>query len=381
MKLTVFPGPACGPGSWATDRSRGAAGDRPGRDPGGAHSDKQGAAPTYKQGFSSTRLLAFLDRGRRWRGYCCPAAPDPTSPPTPGGAGHGGGRAATSRMRAADPGLRPARMRSWTISCAAGMRSRSGSTATSGSAPRGWACPSRPGSPPWTPMATSARAHGCASMPQWTWPVQAGLRGPRAIWRQERPTLAPVTRWASPRAGAPLPGLHHHPDRPRHHPSGGPPPGACADEGQLPLRQGHRPAQPPLTGLDANDAWLALVGVAATLVCWAQALLLDGDLERAEPKTLRCRLWHTAGCLVPTPAASSSAWTAPGPGRPRRSKHSPCCTPALALLTDAHAGSRSARLPVGCGPLPTLGRALPRPCCRVRFGSPGPTRPGYVPTA
>jgi hypothetical protein len=35
--------------------------------------------------------------------------------------------------------------------------------------------------------------------------------------------------------------------------------------------------------------------VAQTLVCWAQALLLDGELARAEPKTLRYRLWHTAG--------------------------------------------------------------------------------------
>jgi hypothetical protein len=38
--------------------------------------------------------------------------------------------------------------------------------------------------------------------------------------------------------------------------------------------------------------------VAQTLVCWAQALLLDGELARAEPKTLRYRLWHAAGRLV-----------------------------------------------------------------------------------
>jgi hypothetical protein len=54
----------------------------------------------------------------------------------------------------------------------------------------------------------------------------------------------------------------------------------------------------PFTDFDANDAWLTLVAIAQTLVCWAQALLLDGDLKIAEPKTLRFRLWHAAGRLV-----------------------------------------------------------------------------------
>jgi hypothetical protein len=54
----------------------------------------------------------------------------------------------------------------------------------------------------------------------------------------------------------------------------------------------------PFSDFDANDAWLTLVAIAQTLVCWAQALLLDGDLKVAEPKTLRYRLWHAAGRLV-----------------------------------------------------------------------------------
>jgi hypothetical protein len=54
----------------------------------------------------------------------------------------------------------------------------------------------------------------------------------------------------------------------------------------------------PFWGFAANDAWLTLVGVAQTLVCWAQALLLDGDCKLAEPKTLRYRLWHTAGRII-----------------------------------------------------------------------------------
>jgi hypothetical protein len=54
----------------------------------------------------------------------------------------------------------------------------------------------------------------------------------------------------------------------------------------------------PFDDFDANDVWLTLVLVAQTLVCWAQALLLDGDLKVAEPKTLRFRLWHAAARLV-----------------------------------------------------------------------------------
>jgi hypothetical protein len=54
----------------------------------------------------------------------------------------------------------------------------------------------------------------------------------------------------------------------------------------------------PFADFDADDVWLTLVGIAQTLVCWAQALLLDGDLKVAEPKTLRFRLWHTAARLV-----------------------------------------------------------------------------------
>jgi Transposase DDE domain group 1 len=54
----------------------------------------------------------------------------------------------------------------------------------------------------------------------------------------------------------------------------------------------------PFADFDANDVWLTLVLAAQTLVCWAQALLLDGDLKVAEPKTLRYRLWHAAARLV-----------------------------------------------------------------------------------
>jgi hypothetical protein len=47
-----------------------------------------------------------------------------------------------------------------------------------------------------------------------------------------------------------------------------------------------------------NAVWLELVLAAQDLCCWAQALLLDGELAVAEPKTLRYRLWHVAARVV-----------------------------------------------------------------------------------
>jgi Transposase DDE domain group 1 len=47
-----------------------------------------------------------------------------------------------------------------------------------------------------------------------------------------------------------------------------------------------------------NAVWLELVLMAQDLTCWAQTLLLDGDLAVAEPKTLRYRLWHVAARVV-----------------------------------------------------------------------------------
>ena len=47
-----------------------------------------------------------------------------------------------------------------------------------------------------------------------------------------------------------------------------------------------------------NAVWLELVLAAQDLGCWTQALLLDGALAVAEPKTLRYRLWHVAARIV-----------------------------------------------------------------------------------
>jgi hypothetical protein len=54
----------------------------------------------------------------------------------------------------------------------------------------------------------------------------------------------------------------------------------------------------PFDLLRRNQVWLELVLCAQDLCCWAQALLLDGELRTAEPKTLRYRLLHVAARVV-----------------------------------------------------------------------------------
>jgi len=54
----------------------------------------------------------------------------------------------------------------------------------------------------------------------------------------------------------------------------------------------------PFTSFAANEAWLELVLAAADLLAWLRLVCLDGELARAEPKTLRYRLLHTAARIV-----------------------------------------------------------------------------------
>jgi hypothetical protein len=54
----------------------------------------------------------------------------------------------------------------------------------------------------------------------------------------------------------------------------------------------------PFSDFSANQVWLTLVLSCQDLVAWAQTLLLRGDLQKAEPKRLRFALWHQAGILA-----------------------------------------------------------------------------------
>jgi hypothetical protein len=54
----------------------------------------------------------------------------------------------------------------------------------------------------------------------------------------------------------------------------------------------------PSQSFAINAAWLAASLMAATLLAWLRLLALDGDLAKAEPKTLRYRVLHAAARLV-----------------------------------------------------------------------------------
>jgi hypothetical protein len=54
----------------------------------------------------------------------------------------------------------------------------------------------------------------------------------------------------------------------------------------------------PSTSLTINAAWCVAATIAADLLCWLRLLCLDDTLADAEPKTLRYRILHTAVRLV-----------------------------------------------------------------------------------
>lgn len=54
----------------------------------------------------------------------------------------------------------------------------------------------------------------------------------------------------------------------------------------------------PFKDFALNEVWLEIVMLAHDLIVWAQTLLLDGELAKAEPKRLRYRLLHVAARLA-----------------------------------------------------------------------------------
>jgi hypothetical protein len=54
----------------------------------------------------------------------------------------------------------------------------------------------------------------------------------------------------------------------------------------------------PFAGFCRNEAWMAVSLVAGCLLAWSQFLVFDGDLAKAEPKTIRHRVLHVAAALV-----------------------------------------------------------------------------------
>jgi len=57
-------------------------------------------------------------------------------------------------------------------------------------------------------------------------------------------------------------------------------------------------AKLPFQAFALNEVWVEIVMLAHDLIVWTQALALDGELARAEPKRLRYRLMHIAARLA-----------------------------------------------------------------------------------
>lgn len=54
----------------------------------------------------------------------------------------------------------------------------------------------------------------------------------------------------------------------------------------------------PFKEFALNEVWLQIVMLAHDLIVWSKALLLEGELAKAEPKRLRYRILHVAGRLA-----------------------------------------------------------------------------------
>jgi hypothetical protein len=54
----------------------------------------------------------------------------------------------------------------------------------------------------------------------------------------------------------------------------------------------------PFASFTQNLTWVATSLVAGALIAWAQMICLDGELKKAEPKTIRYRILHVAAVLV-----------------------------------------------------------------------------------
>jgi hypothetical protein len=54
----------------------------------------------------------------------------------------------------------------------------------------------------------------------------------------------------------------------------------------------------PFDGFCANEAWVAVSLIAGALLAWSQMTCFDGELAKAEPKTMRYRVLHVAAILA-----------------------------------------------------------------------------------
>jgi hypothetical protein len=272
-----------------------------------AHSDKEGAAGTYKHGFGFCPLVCFLDRG------------DGTGEALAGilRPGNAGSNTAADHIEAVDLALaqlpraagdQPMLLRADTGGAThalvdhlrqRGVRSRSACPPTSASAAPSWPSPTTPGQPRSTPAASPATAPRSPSLPPElaTLDLAGWPQGTRAVCRREDPHPGAQLSFTDA-DGHRFQVFITDQDDP--------------DVARLELRHRRRARiedrircgkatglrNLPFDRWRRNAVWLELVLMACDLTCWAQALLLDGALAVAEPKTLRYRLWHVAARIV-----------------------------------------------------------------------------------
>jgi hypothetical protein len=273
-----------------------------------AHSDKQGAAPTYKHGYGFHPLLAFLDRG------------DGTGEALAGvlRPGNAGSNTAEDHLAVLGMALaalpkqartRPILVRSDAAGAThalvneivrRGLWFSVGFDLTEPVCRAILAVPDQDWRPAIDPDGRQRRGAWVCELSGLDLAGQGWPVGTRAICRRERPHPGARHKMAfTDQAGHRFQVFITNQQDPdpvrleaRHRPH-------ARVEDRIRCGKASGLANLPFADFDANDLWLTLVGVAQTLVCWAQTLLLDDPhLKVAEPKTLRYRLWHVPGRVV-----------------------------------------------------------------------------------
>jgi hypothetical protein len=271
-----------------------------------AHSEKEGAAPTYKRGFGHHPLMAYLDHGSGGTGEALAGLLRP---------GNANAGTAADHLRVLD--LVVAQLsdeqrsrlliRTDTAACThaflAELTARNfdysvGFYARTDVAEAVAALPADA----WT---AAIDAHEVARDGAWVAEITHLLSlanwppGLRVIVRKERPHPgAPlrltdvdghrITCFATNHTGSDLPALElRHRRRAR-----------CEDRIRNAKDTGLRNL--PYHDLASNQIWIELVLLAQDLLAWLQLLALDGEHAVAEPKRLRLRLFTIAGRLVRT---------------------------------------------------------------------------------
>jgi len=275
-----------------------------------AHSEKEGAAPTFKRGFGFHPLLAFVDHGAGGTGEPLAALLRE---------GNAGANTAADHIAVLDEALAqlPAADRGWVlvradsgagtkevlthihqlrVQYSVGFAASASVIDALGRLPRqAWRTALDADGQPRPGAQVAELTRHLPNLPAQGWPA-----GMRVIARRERPhpgaqlRITDVDGWRITVFATNTPG------------------GRLAD---LELRHRRRARAEdrirclkdtglrnlPLHALAANDIWVEIVQLAADLLAWTQTLAFTGTAARVwEPKRLRLRLLHVAGPIITT---------------------------------------------------------------------------------